>query len=93
MSSVIGLHGQDVPNLSLAERATDAREALRKLLAAVEAGELDIDQWLFIYDVQSRTTPARVAGRSLDSGITTAEAVYMARTFEFDIMLRVRDMT
>lgn len=91
MSSVVGLHGQDVPNLSLAERATEAKVALRKLLAAVEAGEFAIDQWLFVYDLQC--PEGRVSTRSLDSDLTVTDAVYLANAFIFDTMLKVRDMT
>ena len=91
MSQVVGINGKEVAHQTLAQKASDAREALRHLLAAIDAGELQIDGFLLLYDVQSPTSPGNLALRSLDSDLTVAEATYMAQNFIFDTLVRVRE--
>lgn len=93
MTDVISILGHDVPHRTLAEKATDAREAIRHLLASLDAGEISCETWLLLYEVPSAGETRYITTRSLDSGLTASEATQMVENFKFDTMLKLRDMT
>lgn len=76
MSEVVGLDGKPKDHRTLDMDAADAREALGALLQKIDAGEIQVLNWLFVFDSPG-SEPGDIRRQSLDSGITIEKAVYM----------------
>lgn len=90
MSRVVDLSGKEITQGTPSERATDAREALRALLARLDAGEVHAETWLFVYEAMKLERPDMVATRTLDCGLTVIQAMALLDNAKFDLMLDVR---
>lgn len=84
MSRVIGIDRQPVDSRTILDDCTDAKVALRRLLKRLDAGEIQITSWLFLFDelVPERMGEARTV--SLDSGITVEKAMCMVEGAKFN---------
>lgn len=76
MSEVVGLDGKPKDHRTLDMDAADAREALGALLQKIDAGEIQVLNWLFVFDSPG-ATPGTVQRQTLDSGLTIEKAVFL----------------
>lgn len=91
MTGVFGLDGKPIAQVTPSERSADAREALRALLARLDAGEVQAEAWLFIYQKLNPDRPDVVATASLDSDLTLSDACHLMENLKFDLMLLSRE--
>lgn len=91
MTKIVSLNGSPISQVTPSERAKDAREALRALLIRLDAGEVEAESWLFIYE---KLHPARedvVTTAYLDSDLTMARSVMLVENFKFDLLTAARE--
>lgn len=91
MSRVIGLNGEPVAHFTPSERSAVAREALRALLVRLDAGEIEAEQWLFIYQKLHPENDGIVTTASMDSDLTMQSSFTLMDNLKFDLMLAARE--
>lgn len=90
MSRVVGLNGEPVAHITPSERSAVARDALRALLTRLDAGEIEADQWLFIYQKLHPENESIVTTSYMDSDLTMQSSFMLMDNLKFDLMLAAR---
>lgn len=91
MTKVVGMDGKTIDHDTPQIRSKNARIALAALLARIDAGELQLDSWILLFDKQNPNNENTALG-SLDSGLSVAQVIYLMESCKFDLMLLARDM-
>lgn len=87
MAEVVGINGDRLAESDLvAQEKDDFVASLREILRQAEAGEILPRQWLLIYEIVNPSDHNIVARRSMDSGLTASDAIFMAEVFKADLL-------